>query len=112
MPYTQTYASSSDVLLQRRTVEETVEVAAIKHAKLISCINKQNKMSALRPSFFVIVPALVAVNWQCWLKSSVLISAIIDLTSFPPMLPCTCSRTLLHLPLFYFYALSLNFSGT
>lgn len=36
MPYTQTYASSSDVLLQRRLVQLTVEVAVIKDAELIS----------------------------------------------------------------------------
>ena len=36
MPYTQTYASSSDVLLQRRPVQQTIEVAVIKDAELIS----------------------------------------------------------------------------
>jgi len=34
MLYTQTYASSSDVLLQRRQVQQTVEVAVIKDVEL------------------------------------------------------------------------------
>lgn len=36
MPYTQTYASSSDVLLQRRPVQQIVEILVIKDAELIS----------------------------------------------------------------------------
>lgn len=36
MPYTQTYVSFSDVLLQRRTVKQTVEVTVIIDAELIS----------------------------------------------------------------------------
>lgn len=40
VPYMQTYASSLDVLLQRRPVQQTVEVAVIKAAELISWINK------------------------------------------------------------------------
>lgn len=36
MPYTQTYASSSDVLLQRRPVQHIVEIFVIKDAELIS----------------------------------------------------------------------------
>lgn len=36
MPCTQTYASSSDVLLQRRPVQQIVEILVIKDAELIS----------------------------------------------------------------------------
>lgn len=79
------YASSSDVLLQRRPVQQIVEILVIKDAELISWINKQNKMFAFSPWVsLVAVPALAAVNQQCWLKSSVLVSVIIDLTGFFP----------------------------
>lgn len=66
-------------------------------------------MSAFSPCFLVTVSALVAINGQCWLKTAVLTSVIINLTFFShAMLPYTSSP--LHFNIFYSYALSLNFS--
>lgn len=68
----------------KQPVKQTVEVVVMKDAELISWINKQNKISPFSPwGFFVIVPALVAIKWQCWLESTVLVCVLMDYNFFP-----------------------------